>query len=68
MSTDDLIREVQQYAAARNIAPATVISRAANNGRLYGRLTKGFGCTLKTAERIRAYMASNPPTGKQVKQ
>ena len=61
MSTDDLIQEVEAYANERGLAPATIISRAVNNGRLYGRLKAGFGCNMKTAERIRAFMAENPP-------
>ena len=58
MSTETLIEEIEAFANERNLAPATVVSRAADNGRLYGRLKSGFGCTLKTAERIRAFIAS----------
>lgn len=58
MSTDDLIQEVEAFARERNLAPATIVSRAVDNGRLYGRLKSGFGCHMKTAERIRAFIAS----------
>lgn len=59
MSTDELIREIESYAAERDLSPATVVSRAVSNGRLFGRLKAGYGCTLKTAERIRDYIRSN---------
>ena len=58
MSIDDLIQEVEAYAKERGLAPATIVSRAANNGRLYGRLKAGFGCNMKTADRIRAFIAA----------
>lgn len=62
MSIENLISEVEAYAKARSLSPATVISRAVDNGRLYGRLKSGFGCHVDTADRIRRYMASNPPS------
>lgn len=62
MSTDDLIREVEAYARERGLAPATIVSRAVDNGRLYGRLKSGFGCNVKTAERIRAFIAAERAT------
>lgn len=61
MSTSQLISEVEAHAQRCGLSPATIISRAVSNGRLYGRLKNGNGCTLDTAERIRAYMAQNPP-------
>lgn len=61
MSTSQLISEVEAHAERCGLSPATIISRAVSNGRLYGRLKNGHGCTLDTAERIRAYMAENPP-------
>lgn len=62
MSTETLIQEIEAFAKERNLAPATVVSRAADNGRLYGRLKSGFGCTLKTAERIRTFIADQRAT------
>lgn len=61
MSTADLINEIEVYAKASDLAPATVVSRAVSNGRLYGRLKKGYGCHLDTACRIREYMSKHPP-------
>lgn len=58
MSTTELIQEIEAFAAESHLAPATVVSRAVDNGRLYGRLKSGFGCTLRTAERIRDFIAS----------
>jgi len=58
MSTAELIREVETFAAERGWAPATVVSRAVDNGRLYGRLKSGYTCTLPVAERIRDFIAA----------
>lgn len=60
MTREQIVAEIESYAAARRIAPATVTSRAVGNSRLYHRLTSGAGCTLAIAERLLAYMASNP--------
>lgn len=57
-----LISEIECYAAERHVAPATVTSRAVGNSRLYRRLKDGKSCTLSVAERLRKYMADNPPS------
>jgi len=62
MSTQELIDEVESHARQCGLSPSTIVSRAVSNGRLYGRLKNGHGCTLETAARIRAYIAKNPPT------
>ncbi|WP_240493801.1 hypothetical protein [Paracoccus sp. SM22M-07] len=65
MSTIKLISEVEAHAKKCGLSPATIISRAVSNGRLYGRLKNGHGCHLDTAEKIRAYMATHPPKKKE---
>ncbi|MBL4929359.1 hypothetical protein [Fuscibacter oryzae] len=60
MTRDQIIAEIESYATARGLAPATVTSRAVGNSRLYHRLKAGAGCTLTIAERLRAYMAEHP--------
>lgn len=61
MTREQLIQSIADYAKQANLSPATVTKRAVDNSRLFQRLLDGNGCTLKTAERLRAYMASHPP-------
>ncbi len=61
MITAHLISDIETFASLRGIAPATVTSRGVGNSRLYHRLKNGKSCTLDVAERLRAYMAENPP-------
>lgn len=61
MTREQLIQSIADYADRANLSPATVTKRAVDNSRLYQRLSDGYGCTLKTAERIRAFIAENPP-------
>jgi hypothetical protein len=58
MTNEQLISEIEAFASANGIAPATVTSRAVGNSRLYSRLKGGKSCTLGVAERLRKYMAS----------
>ncbi len=55
--------EVRNYADARGIKPATVLQAAAGlSGTTWGKWEDGSQtCEMRTAERIRAFMASNPP-------
>lgn len=62
MTTDDIIRELESYAEMVGLSPATVTSRAVSNSRLYERMKAGGSCSLKTADRVRSYMAANPPS------
>lgn len=58
MTRDDLIAEIEAFAARHGLAPATVTSRAVANSRLYGRMKAGGGCNVMVAERLRAFMRS----------
>ena len=59
---DQLIAEIEAYAAARGIKPATVVQYATTHGGgVFDRWKAGKGtCTLPMADRIRAYMRENP--------
>jgi len=59
MTDQDLIQEIEEFAAKRGWAPATVTSRAVGNSRLYDRMRKGGSCTLAIADRLRRFMAGD---------
>lgn len=60
---EQFIAEVEAYAAAVGLEPSTVVQRAAGvSGAIWKRWKSGeASCTLTTADRVRAYMAENPP-------
>lgn len=65
MEQHDLASQIKAYADQRGIAPATVTSRAVQNSRLYKRLSEGGSCTMRIAQRLRDFMAANPPQVQQ---
>lgn len=65
MTHADIISEIEAFAAARGIAPATVTSKAVGNSRLYHRMKEGGGCTIKIAEKLREYMADAKNTAEE---
>ena len=65
MTNKELIAEIEGFAAATGLAPATVTSRAVGNSRLYGNLIDGKSCTLAVAERIRAFIRENGPVSER---
>ena len=56
MDRQSIINAIKAHAKARNIAPATVTSRAVGNSRLYDRLINGGDCTTEVARRIVAWI------------
>jgi hypothetical protein len=60
---DQLILEVQTYAAACGLLPTTVVQRAIGaSGVTWRKWTEqGASCSLTTADRLRAWMRENPP-------
>lgn len=59
---EELITEIETYAGRFGVKPETVIYNAVNQpSTRWAEWKAGAGCGLKTADRIRAYMASNPP-------
>lgn len=60
---EQLIAEIEAYATRRSVKPATVLQYAAGlGGQAWARWRSGAVCTMATAERIRKYMADNPPS------
>lgn len=60
---EKLISEIECYAAARGVKPATVLQVAAKlSGTTWSRWVAGeASCTMRTMEKIRRYMVDNPP-------
>lgn len=58
---EQLIAQVEQYATARGIKPATVLQYAAGlSGSVWDKWLAGSSCNMATAERIRTYIVENP--------
>jgi len=54
--------EIEAYAAARGWMPTTVVQRStALGGSAWAKWKAGASCTVATADRIRAWIAANPP-------
>ena len=60
---EQLVAEIESYAASRKLSPGTVVQYAtALGGGAFGDWKAGRStCTLATADRVRAYMRDNPP-------
>ncbi len=59
MTENDLIQAIDDFAAKRGIAGATVTKYAVENSQLYGSLKSGGSCSLKTANKILLFIANN---------
>lgn len=64
---EQFLEEVEAYADACGLKPGTVVQRACGaSGRDWSKWKSGRGsCSLVTADRIRAYIAENPPSKTQ---
>lgn len=62
-ATDDLLTSILAYCKRRRISPSTLGQNAVKNSKLVERLRSGGSVSLRTAERVRAYMDANPPEG-----
>ncbi|MGS4985014.1 hypothetical protein ACVDG2_16840 [Pseudosulfitobacter sp. RP-4] len=60
MTREQLVSDIEEFAAINKIAPATVTSRAVGNSRLYRRLKTGKSCTLEVAARLKKFMEIPP--------
>lgn len=59
---DEFMREIEAYAAACGVQPSTVVQNAGGgSGVAWARWKAGGSCSMRTADRIRAFMAKNPP-------
>jgi len=61
---EEFISEIRAYATRVGVMPTTVIQRAkAGNGSTWRRWESGDSSpTLQTVDRLRNYMAENPPS------
>lgn len=59
---EQFLKELEAYAKLLGVQPTTVIQRAkVGNGGTWGKWSTGAGSpTLRTADRLRKYMAENP--------
>jgi len=57
----DILRELDEYAALAKVDPSTVCRKATGNPRLRERLAKRIERMSADADRLRKYMAENPP-------
>ncbi len=62
MSTleSDLLREIEDYIATREMAASTFGRLAVNDGKLVDSLRNGSTVTLRTVAKIRTYIAAHP--------
>lgn len=60
---DDFIKEAREFCAARGIKLSTLGRYAVGDRTLFDRLETGGQCLPRTMQRVRTYMAENPPAG-----
>lgn len=65
MQTKELIRQIDIHANATGLSRATICERATGNSRLYDRLVKRMAHDADIAQRIAAFIASNPAPQKE---
>src|SRR5438128_4804184 len=59
--SEALLRDITDYCRSAGIAESTFGRLAVNDGKLVGRLRLGGRVTTDTAERVRAFIAREPP-------
>ena len=59
---EQLVSEIEAYAASVKLSPGTVVQRATTlGGGAFGKWKKGEQtCTMATAEKVRGYMRRHP--------
>lgn len=60
---EDLVAEIDRYAAATGLPPKLIVGRAVDNRRLYRSMKGGGGCNIVTAKRLLQFIEDNPPEG-----
>lgn len=63
MTSSDLLREVTGYCRDAKMAETTFGRRSVNDGKLVSRLRNGRTVSMRTAERVEAFIADNPIDG-----
>jgi SAM-dependent methyltransferase len=66
MNADKIVRDIATYCQRTGLAESTFGRLAINDGKLVSRLRDGGRITTTTLDRLRAFMAENPP-GRQQK-
>jgi hypothetical protein len=61
--SEALLRDIAEYCRNAGIAESTFGRLAVNDGKLVGRLRLGGRVTSETADRVRAFIAGEPPHG-----
>jgi hypothetical protein len=61
VTNQDLIELANRYAQHRGLTLSTVATYAGNDGKLFNRLSKGGGVTLRTASALISWFATNWP-------
>jgi SAM-dependent methyltransferase len=61
MNADKIVRDIANYCQRTGLAESTFGRLAINDGKLVSRLRDGGRITSTTLERLRAFMAANPP-------
>lgn len=61
MDPSIIIAEIDAHARATGLKPTTICQHALGNARLYERIKRRCERYVKEAERLRAWMAANPP-------
>lgn len=59
---EEFLTEARAYCKARAIKLTTLGRYAVDDKELFPRLERGGQCLPRTMERVRAFMAENPPT------
>ena len=59
--TRDLMLEIEDYCAEVGWKTSTFSRIAAGDGKFFKRIAAGGRCWPETVEKIRSYMADNPP-------
>lgn len=62
MDSIKLVTIAQIYASHRGLALSTVSTYAAQDGKFFGSLRDGAGCTLRRAARVLDWFSANWPT------
>lgn len=57
-TVDELLSKIAAFCEDAGISEATFATRAVNDGKFVGRLRDGAGITVKTVDRVHAYIAA----------
>jgi hypothetical protein len=60
-ANQQLVAEIEAYAEAVGMAVSTICKKAGGNSEIVRKIRRGGTVTLPIADRIRAYIAANPP-------